>query len=66
MLALLSSALFLPAPVTAKVAEAPFVAGRQVTDLSTGWRFHFGGEGEAPAQPGFDDSGWETVSVPHA
>ena len=36
-----------------------------MVDLSTGWRFHFGDGGEAPAQPGFDDSAWESVSVPH-
>lgn len=38
---------------------------RQVIDLSKGWRFQFGETGEAPAQPGFDDSGWTAVSVPH-
>ncbi|MET0364624.1 MAG: glycoside hydrolase family 2 TIM barrel-domain containing protein, partial [Sphingobium sp.] len=47
-------------PVRAEVAEP-----RQVTDLSQGWKFRFGGEGEEPLAPDLDDSGWETVAVPH-
>lgn len=39
---------------------------REVTSLADGWRFHFGDEGEAPAQSGFDDSQWQKVSVPHS
>ncbi len=47
-------------PVSAQTDDA----FRQVTTLQTGWRF---AEGEHPDahQVGFDDSGWETVSVPH-
>ncbi|MBU6269498.1 MAG: beta-galactosidase [Sphingomonadales bacterium] len=65
-LALLCSALPAAAlSVPALAAPSPAPAGRQVADLSSGWRFHFGDSGEAPAQPGFDDSGWDKVSVPH-
>ena len=33
--------------------------------LSDGWRFRFGDAPEAVTTAGFDDSGWEKVSVPH-
>jgi beta-galactosidase len=33
--------------------------------LSEGWRFRFGDVPEAVKATGFDDSGWEVVSVPH-
>lgn len=64
--------LFIAAPGPAwgmPAAPAPAVAaqtGRQVVDLSDGWRFHFGEQGNAPTESGFDDSGWEPVSVPHS
>ncbi|MCE7796337.1 beta galactosidase jelly roll domain-containing protein [Sphingobium sufflavum] len=57
-------ALAAPAPVAAAPAAAS--EGRHVTDLTHGWRFRFGDAGDAAATPGFDDSGWETVSVPHS
>jgi beta-galactosidase len=38
---------------------------RQIADLSTGWKFRFGDAPEAVTAAGFDDSGWESVSVPH-
>jgi beta-galactosidase len=38
---------------------------REVTPLSEGWHFQFGDVGDAPAHAGFDDAGWEKVSVPH-
>ena len=47
-------------------AQAEGPSPRQVMTLSDGWHFRFG---EAPAvvtSPGFDDSGWESVSVPHS
>ena len=37
---------------------------REVTTLQTGWRFAEGNHPEA-REPGFDDSGWEVVQVPH-
>lgn len=37
---------------------------RETVTLKTGWRFA-GGKNLQANQPGFDDSGWETVSLPH-
>ncbi len=37
---------------------------RSVTLLKDGWKFHKGGTAEA-FKPEFDDSSWESVSVPH-
>ncbi|MET0365547.1 MAG: glycoside hydrolase family 2 TIM barrel-domain containing protein, partial [Sphingobium sp.] len=51
---------------SSSTVQTPVTAGRIVTDIGQGWHFRFGVEGEAPATPGFDDSGWETVSVPHS
>ena len=51
---------------TATTPAAPSAsAPRNTIALASGWRFHFGDADEAPAAPGFDDSGWEAVSVPH-
>lgn len=40
------------------------LSGRVVRPLDQGWRFH---PGDAPGamQPGFDDTGWATLDVPH-
>lgn len=37
---------------------------RKVSTLSMGWRFH-AGQADHAYLPGFDDSGWEKVRVPH-
>ena len=37
---------------------------RQITKLSSGWKFHYGDEEEAWYK-GYDDSAWENVIVPH-
>lgn len=55
--------LVLDAPATALEAQA-VRDHRVVTTLQTGWRFARGSHPDAP-RPGFDDSGWESVSVPH-
>ncbi len=34
------------------------------TTINSGWKFHLGDENEA-FYKGFDDSGWETVELPH-
>lgn len=51
---------------SASAAPAPQAAAapRQVLSLADGWRFR---KGDAPAamQPGFDDSAWRPVTVPH-
>src|SRR4051812_36306719 len=52
------------APATS--VQAPAQSGRSVLSLADGWRFQYGVEGDGPAAPGFDDSGWERVSVPHS
>lgn len=42
------------------------VPHRQAVDLSSGWRFRFAPTDVAGIEaPGFDDSEWQTVSVPH-
>lgn len=38
--------------------------GRQVENFNFGWRFH-AGEVAGAEQPGFDDSTWRVVDVPH-
>ncbi|MDE2303105.1 MAG: beta-galactosidase [Sphingomonadales bacterium] len=47
-------------------AAARGAGPRCAVPLAGGWRFHFGDAGEAPAQPGFDDSAWAQVRVPHS
>ncbi len=50
-------------PATQSPAEA--ASPRQVLPLSDGWRFRFGGDETGVTAPGYDDSGWEQVAVPH-
>jgi len=38
---------------------------REVQALADGWSFDFGIADELPARPGFDDSDWAKVAVPH-
>src|SRR3546814_4871175 len=38
---------------------------REVQALADGWSFAFGIADELPARPGFDDSDWAKVAVPH-
>ncbi|MCJ2185887.1 malectin domain-containing carbohydrate-binding protein [Novosphingobium sp. 2638] len=52
------------AAVAAPAAQAE-AAPRQAVELADGWRFRFGDESGAVTGPGFDDSGWDQVSVPH-
>lgn len=65
MSSLVTTAYAQTAPVASAPAVADSTAGRTVQTLATGWRFH---QGEAPADVTagtFDDSTWESVSVPH-
>ena len=39
-------------------------AQRNETLLEKGWKFHLGDAVQAQ-EPGYDDSAWENVSVPH-
>lgn len=66
--ALLLSACVAPAAPSAfgqpaRRAEEP-AAGREVRDLTNGWRFRFGDDPAAIA-PAFDDHDWQPVSLPH-
>lgn len=65
MLALAASISAHAAPPMAHSATTT-IADRQSIPLSTGWRFHFGEQSDAPSALGFDDSGWDSVSVPHS
>lgn len=60
-LVLLTIALFGLGAPSLGVEASP----REVASLSDGWHFQFGDVGDAPAQSGFDDAGWDRVSVPH-
>ncbi|OYY91647.1 MAG: beta-galactosidase [Sphingomonas sp. 28-66-16] len=57
---LLRTLISCAALLCAGVAQA-----RTEVPLDSGWRFHFGEEGAAVVQAGFDDSQWQPVSVPH-
>ncbi|WP_254514625.1 glycoside hydrolase family 2 TIM barrel-domain containing protein [Novosphingobium sp. G106] len=52
------------APATS--VHAPAQSARSVLPLADGWSFQYGVEGDGPVAPGFDDNGWERVSVPHS
>ena len=65
MSSLVTTAYAQTAPAASAPAVADSAAGRTVQTLATGWRFH---QGDAPADvtaSTFDDSAWESVSVPH-
>jgi beta-galactosidase len=60
-LPLLAKSKAAPPPI-AKSAPSP----RQITPLDdAGWRFQFGDADAGVTTAGFNDSGWEQVSVPH-
>ena len=46
-------------------ATEPAAPSRQTRDLTDNWRFHYGNDAPGAAAPAFDDSGWQTVSLPH-
>jgi beta-galactosidase len=54
--------LMLAAPAMAELSDNR--PGRVERKLSDGWQFHLGDVAGA-AEPEFDDSGWQRVSVPH-
>ena len=59
------STLILAASVTAvRIMGAPASDGRQLIGLDAGWRFLAAEETHAP-DPGFDDSSWQSVELPH-
>lgn len=66
--ALLMTAAFSPGVSLAATADnvaTRTASKRTPVSLDEGWRFHFGDAPENVTGPGFDDSGWDTVSVPH-
>ena len=57
-------AIICAASVSISVCHAEVRSFRVETSLKDGWRFHRG-EADGAFVPGYDDSGWENVSVPH-
>lgn len=58
------AAVVCAAGVSMSVCHAEAGPSRVETCLKDGWRFHRG-EADGASVPGYDDSGWESVSVPH-
>lgn len=58
------AAVVCAAGVSMSVCRAEAGPSRVETCLKDGWRFHRG-EADGAFVPGYDDSGWENVSVPH-
>lgn len=60
----LLAAVVCAAGVSMSVCRAEAGPSRVETCLKDGWRFHRG-EADGAFVPGYDDSGWKSVSVPH-
>ena len=58
------TAVVCAAGVSMSVCHAEAGPSRVETSLKDGWRFHRG-EADWAFMPGYDDSGWDKVSVPH-
>lgn len=58
------TAVVCAAGVSMSVCHAEVNSSRVETSLKDGWKFHRG-EADGAFVPGYDDSGWESVSVPH-
>lgn len=58
------TAVVCAAGVSMSVCRAETGPSRVETSLKDGWRFHRG-EADGAFMPGYDDSGWDKVSVPH-
>ena len=58
------TAVVCAAGVSMSVCRAEAGPSRVETSLKDGWRFHRG-EADGAFMPGYDDSGWDKVSVPH-
>ena len=58
------TAVLCAAGVSMSVCRAEAGPSRVETCLKDGWKFHRG-EADGAFVPGYDDSGWESVSVPH-
>ena len=58
------AAVVCAAGVSMSVCRAEAGPSRLETSLTDGWKFHRG-EADGAFMPGYDDSGWDKVSVPH-
>ena len=58
------TAVVCAAGVSMSVCRAEAGPSRVETSLTDGWKFHRG-EADGAFMPGYDDSGWDKVSVPH-
>ncbi|HEY5078893.1 MAG TPA: hypothetical protein VII43_03565, partial [Opitutaceae bacterium] len=61
---LLSAAILAAIFAAAGLAQEQGPGGRQLVSLNPGWKFLAGDEARA-SEPGFDDSSWESVVLPH-
>ncbi len=41
------------------------VSARETVNFNQGWKFALDSDSQANAEPGFDDSGWRTLDLPH-
>ncbi len=57
------SVLFVAAAVL--LSGSALYAQRTVENFNRGWRFAQGEQDQQVVQPGFDDSGWQAVQLPH-
>lgn len=64
LLAIHTSALDIPRFSTAGFYELP-ATGREVYSMNLAWRFTKGEVEGTPSAPGFDDSDWQVVAIPH-
>ena len=60
-----AAALGVAAALPVQAATPTVTAGRQSTDLASGWRFRFGGDATGITAAGYDDRAWQQVSLPH-
>ena len=54
-----------PFSAPSMAATAVSTERREAVDLAHGWRFRFGGDATGITAPGFDDSKWQSVDLPH-
>lgn len=64
VLAVLASLVVVPGLPAGAAASGEVAPGRVEVPMTHGWRFHQGEVAKA-AQPRYDDSGWQRVSLPH-
>ena len=60
-----TASLSAPGAIARPAATEPAAPSRQIQDLTDNWRFHYGDDAPGATAPAFDDSAWQTVSLPH-